>query len=162
VNTAVELKDQIHEIIEHLRGQQIVLIPALQAVQEKFGYLPAEAFEEVGNLAGASANTVYGVASFYAQFRTTPVGRNRVMVCRGTACHVRGATRILETAERALGLKDGETSEDLEYTLETVACIGACALAPTLRINEETHGKLTTKAIEELFSTKAKREEASE
>jgi NADH-quinone oxidoreductase subunit E len=156
VVTETELRQQIRDIIAPLKGRQIVLIPALQAVQEKLGFVPREAMEEIGELAGASTNTVYGVATFYAQFRTTPVGKKRVAVCRGTACHVRGSERILEAVERALSLKVGETTSDREYSLETVACIGACALAPTMRINEDTHGKLTTKAVEELFPLKAK------
>ena len=159
--TDTELRKQIRDIIAPLKGRQIVLIPALQAVQEKMGFVPREAMDEIGELAGVSANTVYGVATFYAQFRTTPVGRRRVAVCRGTACHVRGSERILEAIERALCLEVGETSQDREYSLETVACIGACALAPTLRINEETHGKLTTKAVEDLFPKRAKQEEVS-
>ena len=160
--TETELRKQIRDIIAPLRGRQIVLIPALQAVQEKLGFVPREAMEEIGELAGVSTNTVYGVATFYAQFRTTPVGKKRVAVCRGTACHVRGSGRILEAVERALSLKVGETTSDREYSLETVACIGACALAPTMRINEDTQGKLTTKAVEELFPRKAKQEGAPE
>jgi len=161
VVTDTELGKQIRDIIAPLKGRQIVLIPALQAVQEKLGYLPREAMEEIGEMAGVSANTVYGVATFYAQFRTTPVGKRRVAVCRGTACHVRGSERILEAIERALCIEVGETTQDREYSLETVACIGACALAPTLRINEETHGKLTTKAVEDLFPKRSKQEEES-
>jgi NADH-quinone oxidoreductase subunit E len=158
VTTEIELRKQIRDIIAPLKGRQIVLIPALQAVQEKLGYLSQEAMEEIGKLAGVSTNTVYGVTTFYAQFRTTPAGKKRVAVCRGTACHVRGSERILEAVERALRLKVGETTSDREYSLETVACIGACALAPTMRINEDTHGKITTKAVEELFPQKAKQE----
>jgi NADH-quinone oxidoreductase subunit E len=157
-------REQIREILTPLQGRHVILIPALQAVQEKFGYLPEVAMEEIGRVAGLSPNVVYGVASFYAQFRTTPVGKNHVAVCQGTACHVRGAARILEAIERALDIKAGETSSDLEYSLETVACIGACALAPTLRVNEETHGKLTTNEIEKLFqkTSKSKQEETSD
>jgi NADH:ubiquinone oxidoreductase subunit E len=158
---AIDLREQIHEILAPLQGHKAILIPALQVVQEKFGYLPEVAIEEIGRLAGVSPNVVYGVASFYAQFRTTPVGKKRITVCQGTACHVRGAARILEAIERALGIKAGETTPDLEYSLETVACIGACALAPTLRINEDTHGKLTTNEIERLFAKTAKQEETS-
>jgi NADH:ubiquinone oxidoreductase subunit E len=158
---ATDLIEQMRGILAPFQGRQVVLIPALQAVQEKFGYLPEVAMEEIGRVAGLSANVVYGVASFYAQFRTTPIGKKHVAVCQGTACHVRGGARILEAIERAIGIKAGETSPDLQYSLETVACIGACALAPTLRINEDTHGKLTTNEIEQLFSKTAKQEEIS-
>jgi len=157
-----DLREQIREILAPFKDQQVVLIPALQAVQEKFGYLPEVAMEEIGHLAGVSTNVVYGVASFYTQFRTTPVGKKHVAVCQGTACHVRGGARILEAIERAIGIKTGETRADLEYSLETVACIGACALAPTLRINEDTHGKLTTNEIERLFPKTPKQEEKSD
>jgi NADH:ubiquinone oxidoreductase subunit E len=159
---STDIREQIREILAPLQGHQVVLIPALQTVQEKFGYLPEVAMEEIGRVAGLSPNVVYGVASFYAQFRTTPVGKKHVTVCQGTACHVRGATRILEAIERALDIKAGETSPDLGYSLETVACIGACALAPTLRINEDTHGKLTTNEIERLFSKTDKQEETAD
>lgn len=158
---ATDLIEQMRGILAPFQGRQVILIPALQAVQEKFGYLPEVAMEEIGRVAGLSANVVYGVASFYAQFRTTPIGKKHVAVCQGTACHVRGGARILEAIERAIGIKAGETSPDLQYSLETVACIGACALAPTLRINEDTHGKLTTNEVEQLFSKTAKQEEIS-
>jgi NADH-quinone oxidoreductase subunit E len=161
VVTETDVRKQTRDIIAPLKGRQILLIPAMQAVQQKLGYLPPEAMEEIGELAGVSTNIVYGVATFYAQFRTKPVGRQRVAVCRGDACRVRGSERILDAVERALNLKVGETTPDREYSLETIACIGACAVAPTLRVNEETHGKLTTKAVEDLFPKKAKQEETS-
>ena len=157
-----DLRVQIREILAPFKGRQVILIPALQAVQEKFGYLPEVAMEEIGRLAGLSANVVYGVSSFYAQFRTTPIGKKHVAVCQGTACHVRGAARILEAIERALNIKAGETTPDMQFSLETVACIGACALAPTLRINEDTHGKLTTNDVEQIFPKTAKPEENSD
>jgi NADH-quinone oxidoreductase subunit E len=158
---ATDLIEQMREILAPFQGRQVILIPALQAVQDKFGYLPEVAMEEIGRIAGLSANVVYGVASFYAQFRTTPIGKKHVSVCQGTACHVRGGARILEAIERAIGIKAGETTPDLQYSLETVACIGACALAPTLRINEDTHGKLTTNEVEQLFPKTARQEEIS-
>jgi NADH-quinone oxidoreductase subunit E len=161
-DTKDDTREQIRAILEPFHGREVIVIPALQAVQEKFGYLPEVAMEEIGRVAGLSTNVIYGVASFYAQFRTTPVGKKHVAVCQGTACHVRGSARILEAIERALGIKAGETTPDLEYSLETVACIGACALAPTLRINEETHGKLTTNDVDRLFPKASKQEEKPE
>ena len=153
--TDTDVRKQTRDIIAPLKGRHILLIPAMQAVQQKLGYLPLEAMEEIGELAGVSTNVVYGVATFYAHFRTKPVGRRRVAVCRGNACNVRGSERILETIERALNLKVDETTPDREYSLETVACMGACALAPAMKINEETLGKLTTKAVEDLFPKKS-------
>jgi len=150
VNTAVELRDEIRETIEPLRGRQIVLIPALQAVQEKFGYLPTEAFEEIGELANVSANTAYGVASFYAQFRFVKPGEHMVKVCLGTACHVKGSDIILENFERKLDIKDGETTPDREFSIERVACVGCCALAPVAVVGETVHGHMAPSKVEGL------------
>jgi len=91
------------------------------------------------------------VATFYAQFRFTPIGRTHIMACRGTACHVRGAPRILEAIEKQLGIKEGETTEDLEYSLETVACIGACGLSPCIMVNKKVEAKMTPKKVTESF-----------
>jgi len=123
------------------------LIPILQAVQEKLGYLSPEAMMEVAEYTRVPESEVYGVASFYAFFKFYPSGRNSIRVCRGTACHVRGGARILREIEKKLSIKPGQTSEDLEYTLETVACIGACALAPTMVVNNETHGQLKAQTV---------------
>ncbi len=160
--TETDVRQQTRDIIAPFKGRRTMLIPVMQAVQQKLGYLPLEAMEEIGELAGVSTNVVYGVATFYTQFRTKPVGKNRIAVCRGNACNVRGSERILETIERALNLKVDETTPDREYSLETVSCMGACALAPAIKINEETLGKLTTKAVEDLFPKKAKQEGKSE
>ncbi|MBT9163702.1 MAG: NADP-reducing hydrogenase subunit HndA [Chloroflexi bacterium] len=111
---------------------------------------------KVAQLCGVTESKVFGVASFYAQFRFTPIGRNRVMVCRGTACHVQGAPQILDEVKRQLRLEEGETSPDLEYTLESVACIGACGLAPCLMINQEVHGRLTPTKVTEVFTAREK------
>ena len=128
-----------------------VLISLLQAVQAHLGYLPPEALDAVARHARVPRSRVYGVASFYAQFRFNPVGRQRVAVCRGTACHVSGARLILEELERTLGIKEGQTSEDQEYSLETVACIGCCGLSPCLSVNDEVSAKLTPKKIRKQF-----------
>ena len=143
MSTAVELRDEIREAIEPLRGRQIVLIPALQAVQEKFGYLPTEAFEEIGELANVSANTAYGVASFYSQFRFVKPGEHMVKVCLGTACHVCGSSRIVDSLERELNIKEGETTEDEKFSLESVRCFGSCALAPVMVVDDEVYGQVT-------------------
>lgn len=130
------------------------LIPLLQAVQERFGYLPPESLATVARHARVPRSRVYGVASFYAQFRFNPVGRQRVAVCRGTACHVGGARFILEELERTLGIAEGETTEDMEYSLETVACIGCCGLAPCISVNDEVSAKLTPKKVRKQFKKK--------
>jgi NADH-quinone oxidoreductase subunit E len=151
--------DRLDEIFSSYEKRADSLIPILQDVQEEFGYLPEEAMIGIAKAIGVPESRVYAVASFYAQFRFTPMGKNHVMVCRGTACHVRGAARILEEAERNLGIKEGETTEDLEYTLETVACIGCCGLAPTLVINETTYGRLTPKDIGKIFDERKETKE---
>ena len=132
-------------------GNQEELISILQDVQERFGYLPKEAMFEVSKFFGIPESRVYAVASFYAQFRFTPIGKNTVMVCRGTACHVKGAPRILDEFKRELGIDENETTEDQEYTLETVACLGCCALAPCAMINDEVAANLTPKKVQSLF-----------
>lgn len=132
-------------------GREDELIPILQDVQQQFGYLSEEAMLGVARFVGVPESTVYAVATFYAQFRFTPIGRTHVTVCRGTACHVRGAARILEAIEKRLGIKEGETTHDLEYSLETVACIGACGLSPCIMTNKKVAAKMTPRKVAELF-----------
>jgi NADH-quinone oxidoreductase subunit E len=148
------VKDHLTEVLASSRGKRGKLIPILQRIQAESGYLPEEAIVKVAESTGLAESKVFGVASFYAQFRFTPIGRNRVMVCRGTACHVKGAPRILNETEKVLKIKEGETRQDLEYTLESVACIGCCALAPCIMINnKEVHARLTPKKVTEIFAT---------
>ena len=146
------MKEGLNAILSSYQGKGEELIPILQEVQAELGYLPEEAMLEVAKFTGVPESRVYAVATFYAQFRFTPVGRNHVMVCRGTACHVRGAPRILEEIERRLGIKEGETTPDMEYSLETVACIGACGLSPCIMINKKVRAKMTPRKVVELFA----------
>ena len=127
------------------------VISLLQAVQERLGYLPPEALGTVARHARVPRSRVYGIASFYSQFRFNPVGRQRVAVCRGTACHVGGSRFILEELERTLGIPEGQTTEDMEYSLETVACIGCCGLAPCITVNDEVSAKLTPTKVRKQF-----------
>ncbi len=150
------IKEQLDDILSHYNKERESLIPLLQEVQERFGYLPEESMEAIANFLKLSNSTVYAVSTFYAQFKLTPTGKRLVKVCRGTACHVRGGARILREVEKRLGIKPGETTENREYTLETVACIGACALAPTMTVDKETHGQMTTKKAAEIFSDRSK------
>jgi NADH-quinone oxidoreductase subunit E len=142
---------ELTKVLDPYKGSQEELISVLQDVQERFGYLPKEAMFEVSKFLGIPESRVYAVASFYAQFRFTPIGKNTVMVCRGTACHVKGAPRILDEFKRELGIDENETTEDQEYTLETVACLGCCALAPCAMINDEVAANLTPKKVKSLF-----------
>ena len=146
------MEKPLETVLSSFRGKQDELIPILQKFQLDYGYLPDDVMVAVAEFAGVPQSRVYAVATFYAQFRFTPIGRNHVTVCRGTACHVRGAPRILEEIEKHLGISDGETTEDMEYSLETVACIGACGLSPCIMINGKVKAKLTPKKIAELFS----------
>jgi NADH-quinone oxidoreductase subunit E len=154
--TKADVQEKLHEIFANHSGSQQELIPILQETQEQFRYLPAAAMREISRFLRIPESTVYGVSTFYAQFKLTPLGRRIIRVCRGTACHVRGATKVLAEMEKQLGIKAGETTEDMEYTLETVACIGACALAPTMTIDKETHGKMTPKKVAEVLGERSK------
>ena len=139
-------------------GTKSEAIPILQQIQQALGYLPREALERVAKFIRVPYSTLFGVATFYAQFKLTPTGKNLVRVCRGTACHVRGGAGILKEVERRLGIKPGQNTPDMEYT-----CIGACALAPTMTINNDTHGEMTAKKVAELLPNmmEEKKNEAS-
>lgn len=139
------------EIFSKFKGKESELIPLLQAVQAEYGYLSREAMLAIAKFTNVAESQVYGVATFYAQFRFTPIGKHHIMVCRGTACHVKGAPKIREKIETHLNIKEGETSKDGEFSLETVACIGACGLAPAMVINKKTYGKLTPKKVIEII-----------
>jgi NADH-quinone oxidoreductase subunit E len=141
----------LNEILARHKGTRDELINILQETQEEFRYLPKEAMTKIAQFLGIPVSQVYGVATFYALFRLTPSGKKMVRVCRGTACHVRGGNPILRQVEKRLGIKPGETTKDMEYSLDTVACIGACALAPNVSIDKETYGLVNSKKIEELF-----------
>ena len=156
--TQTEVKEKLDEILSHYSGKREELIPILQEAQEQFSYLPLEVMVEIAKFLRMPESAVFGVSTFYAQFKFTPTGKRIVRVCRGTACHVRGGARILREVERRLGIKPGETTDDWEYTLETVACIGACALAPTMTLAKETHGQMTTKKVAEVFGDRSKAE----
>jgi NADH-quinone oxidoreductase subunit E len=144
-------EEALQGIMSGFQGKKDDLIPILEAVQEKFGYLPKESMQAISAFLKIPESNVYGVATFYALFRFVPSGKKTIRVCRGTACHVKGGANILNEIEKRLGIKPGETTSDMEYTLETVACIGACALAPTMAIGKETHGFVTSEKLEEVL-----------
>mgnify|MGYP000036670540 CR=1 FL=1 len=133
------------------RNDSSQLIPLLQKVQTEFGFLPEEQMEKVAEHIGIPISRVYGVATFYNQFRLKPLGKYVVRVCRGTACHVKGSLDILRMLESELGIKAGDTTKDLIFSIETVACIGACSIAPVIVINDEYFGGLTPKSIHKLI-----------
>ena len=144
-------EELLEEILGSYRGDRGELVPILQEVQDNLGYLPEKIMLDIAKFIGVPESHVYSVASFYAQFRLLPLGRKRVAVCRGTACHIRGAPQILSAVEKTIELKEGETSDDLEYTLETVACIGCCARAPCVRINKDVSGEMTPEKAKEIL-----------
>ena len=152
------IKQQPDDMISHYKGESSELIPILQEAQEKLGYLPEEVMQRIAKFLRLPESSVYGVATFYAQFKFIPTGKNMVKVCRGNACHVRGGARILREVEKRLGIKPGETTDDLEYSLETVACVGACALAPTMVLGKETHGQMTTRKVAGIIPNRDKAE----
>lgn len=152
-NQAADPKDlELEKVLAKYQGQKGALIPVLQEAQDIYGYLPGEVLKKISEGLKLPFSQVYGVVTFYAQFHLKPRGRHIVRVCLGTACHVRGGAKILETVQNELKIKDGETTEDLRYTIESVACIGACALAPVLMINDDTHGRLTPDKISEILA----------
>jgi len=131
------------EVLAPYQGERGVLIPILQKAQEELGYLPEEAVSEIAYFLGISESEIYGVASFYAQFRFERQGEHVVKVCQGTACHVRGSQRILEEVERELGIQSGETTEDYKFSLERIACFGSCALAPVMVVDKTVYGQVS-------------------
>jgi NADH-quinone oxidoreductase subunit E len=150
----LDIEEKLKGIFSRHTTQRQELIPILQETQRAFRYLPAAAIKEIAVYLGLPESAVYGVSTFYARFRLKPQGKKTILVCRGTACHVRGTQKVLAELEKVLGIKAGETTADGEYTLETVACIGACALAPVITIDDEVFGKMTARKVTELLGGK--------
>lgn len=138
-------------VLREVAGGREALIPLLQRVQDHYGYVPPESLEPIARRLGLFPAEVQGVVTFYAQFSLTPKGRHIVRVCRGTACHVRGGRSILRVAEEHLGIREGHTREDLRFTLETVACLGTCFLAPVMMVNRNYYGKLVPPQVQSIL-----------
>ena len=147
-----ESLSRIKDILERHPADRGSLIPVLQDVQEDLGYLSEEAIEELARLMGISANEIYGVATFYTQFRFSPPGQHSIQSCQGTACHVRGGRKILEELEHRLGITAGQTTADGKFDLERLACLGCCALAPVVAVDGKVHARMTAKKIPSLLS----------
>ena len=150
VVTEAELA-RIDGVIAECRQRKWALIPLVQSIQDEFGYIPPQCIPAISEALGLFPSQVQGVISFYAQLYTEPRGKHIVRVCRGTACHVRGGKTILKLVKQHLGIEEGETTPDWEYTLETVACLGVCALAPNVVISDQVHGHMNPKKVEQLF-----------
>lgn len=139
--------ENIRQKLQKFSKEPRSLIPILQFVQDRHGYLPRSFMEEIGNYLDLAPSKVYSVASFYTQFRFEPLGKHLVKICHGTACHVKGAETVTETVESELGVTMGETTEDGEFTVERVACLGCCSLAPAMMIDDTVYGNLTRDKI---------------
>ena len=148
--TKAEL-EQIDSIITDYQEQRWALIPLLQEIQQTLGYIPPETIPSIARGLNLFPSQVQGVVTFYEQFYTTPRGKNVVRVCRGTACHVRGGKTILKLVKQELGVEESETTPDFQYSLETVACIGCCALAPNIVINSNIYGHMNPKKVASIF-----------
>jgi len=145
------MEKDLQEILSNYKGMKSEIIPILQDIQSNFGYLSETTMKEVAKFTNVSESEIYGVATFYTQFRFTPKGKKHVAVCTGTACHVTGAQQIIEGMERHLNIKEGETTADGEYSLESVGCLGCCALAPAAMVNNEIKSKLSLRSIKRIF-----------
>jgi NADH:ubiquinone oxidoreductase subunit E len=138
---------ELNEIIEECRGMNGALIPVLQQAQELLGYLSPETLERIAKGLKVPLSQVYSVVTFYSQFYLTPRGRNTVKACKGTACHVKGAGKVIQALEDKLNVKAGNCTEDMQFQLETIACLGTCFLAPAVMVNSDYHGSQTPKSI---------------
>ncbi len=144
-------RELVQKLIADQRGKKWALIPLLQRIQEEIGYVPPETIEPIAAALNLFPSQVQGVLSFYAQFSTAPRGRNIIRVCRGTACHVKGGKTILKMVQQQLGLAEGQTTADYKFTLETVACLGTCFLAPVMMVNRLYFGKLVPPKVQSVL-----------
>lgn len=145
------MDEKVTTIINKYNGDRSQLISILQDIQTEYYYLPKEALTQVGETMAIPLSQVYSLATFFRAFSLKPRGRHLINVCLGTACHVRGAVRVLEKIERSLGIRRGETTEDRRFTLETVNCMGACALGPVIKIDGEYYGQMSTEKVDPLL-----------
>ncbi|MBN1191145.1 MAG: NADH-quinone oxidoreductase subunit NuoE [Dehalococcoidales bacterium] len=148
--------ETLQDLFAGFKGKKDELIPVMEAVQEKFGYLSPQAMKKIAGFLKVSESHIYGVATFYALFRLSPRGKKMVSVCRGTACHVRGGAHILQEVEKHLGIKPGETTADREYSLETISCFGSCALAPVMVVDKTVYGRMTPARVGQILGKSEK------
>jgi len=146
-----QIKAKVNKVLERYQGDKSALIDILHDTQSEIGYLPEEALKEISTGLGVPLRRVYSVATFFKAFSLTPRGRHLINVCMGTACHVRGSDKVLEQLEKELGIKTGGNTTDLKFTLETVNCVGACALGPMVIIGEDYHGEMTPEKVGDIL-----------
>ena len=142
-----ELQEKVNKVLKKHDNDKSLLVDILQDIQAEIGYLPKDAMVETGKQLGVPISRIYSVATFFKAFSLTERGRHLISVCMGTACHVRGAAKVLQQIEQELNINPGETTKDLKFTLETVNCVGACALGPMVIVGEDYHGEMTPEGI---------------
>jgi len=145
------LQEQTSKALSGFEGKPNEVIPMLQAVQDEVGYLPEEAIRDIADMIGLPESKVYGTATFYSQFYFSRRGDRTIKVCLGTACHVRGGMQVMEALEREMGIDAGETTEDYKFSLERVNCVGSCALAPVVMVDDDVFGRLVPKQAKEVL-----------
>jgi len=148
----------VDRMVERYGAETDAAIPILLGLQDAYGYLPIKALQAVTESTNTTPSQIYGVATFYGQFRMTPVGEQMVRVCHGTACHVRGAVNISQTVEETLGLEGTDTTADNKYTVEKVACLGCCSLSPVIMVGDKVYGRLDRKKVRRIFKRLAREE----
>ena len=148
----------LQQIIDEYKGQRGVLIQVLQRAQEIYGYLPPEVLKAIANGLGVPLSQVYGVVTFYAQFYLTRRGKHVIRSCDGTACHVRGAAKVIDAVQKELGIKPGETTPDYEFTFEVVYCLGSCGLAPVAVVDEQVVGRLVPERMIQIIRNLRKKD----
>ncbi len=154
------MSDKIKEILNNYKNcSRDQLIPLLQEVQDNDGYISRGAVVQIGEHLDLPASKIYGVATFYNQFRFEPKGKHHILICRGTACHVKSSLEILKSIEEELGIKAGNTTRDGLFSIEVVACLGACGLAPLINVSDEFYGSVTTESVKEIIRTYRRKED---
>ncbi|MEE9912144.1 MAG: NADH-quinone oxidoreductase subunit NuoE [Deltaproteobacteria bacterium] len=146
-----EIKQKTKQIVKKYKGDRTALIAVLQDIQDAFNYLPKEALKTAATAMNMPFTRMYEAATFYTAFSLKPRGKNVIKICKGTACHVRGASALQDKFERTLNIKPGEMTPDGKFSLETVNCVGACALGPVVVINTDYHGQVTMKKVDKLI-----------
>jgi NADH-quinone oxidoreductase subunit E len=147
-----EMHDKLTEVFKKYEGEKGAVITVLQKIQEKLGYLSEEAISEAAKFLRMSETEIFGIASFYAQFRFTPRGKHAVRVCLGTACHVRGGEGIMKAVENKLNIERGGTTKDKKFSIERVACFGSCALSPVMVVDKDVYGRMTPTKVKNILS----------
>ena len=159
---SAKVKEQLREILARYKGERVELIHILEEVQEQLGYLPKEALLQIADFVHTPASAIFGVATFYNRFRFTPIGRHPIRICMGTACHLQGGSLVMEALERELEIKVGGVTPDEEFSLDRIACVGCCVLAPVIVIDREVSPKMTPFKVEEVLAGLKEPQEAAE